>query len=62
MFPSFHRALPCVLGHTHGSILLSRVPFLGITRKPALSRQRTFFALYYATHHALITSCFVVHL
>jgi hypothetical protein len=39
MFPSFHRALPCAFCDTHGSILLSRVLFLGITRKPALSRQ-----------------------
>jgi hypothetical protein len=56
IIPSFQRALLCVSGDTHSSILLFYVPFLGITRKPVLSRQRTFFGQYLTAHHALITS------
>jgi hypothetical protein len=61
MFPTFHRTLPCAFGDAHSSILLSRTPFFGSTRKPALSRRNAFFALYYAAHHALITSRVHVH-
>jgi hypothetical protein len=59
--PSFHCALLCAFGETHSSILLSRTPFLRIIRKPALSRQCTFFVRYSIAHHALITGCVRVH-